>query len=620
MTAPARAIDDVRTLASLPFYVTGRFDRPAHIRRSVGDRFVELSSRDILEQIRAFSLGLQALGVRAGDRVGIVCESRPEWSLADLAVLTARAITVPVYPTLSATQTRFILDDAGAGVAIVSDTVQLAKLQEVAASLPGLHTVIVIVAPEPVNESAGSGPAILTMADVLADGRRQLQQDPGLDARYEAQARSVEPSDIATIIYTSGTTGAPKGVVLTHDNILSNVVACNAVLKVGADDVALSFLPLSHTFERMVMYLYLLAGASVVFAESLQTVARDLSRVAPTIMTGAPRVFEKFHRAVLDNVATAPPLRRRLFAWGVGVGRSISQARLGGRRPPVLSTIQAPLADLLVLRKVRARTGGRIRAMVSGSAPLALATAEFFHAVGLPIIEGYGLTESAPVITVNPLDAPRLGTVGRALPGVDIRIADDGEILARGPNIMLGYHNRPDESAAVLVDGWLHTGDIGRIDADGYLSITDRKKDLIITSGGKNIAPQPIQMRLKSSLLVSDAIVIGDRRNFPAVLIVPDFVAIEARLREHGAPSGTREQLAARPDVHALFQGLLDQINLELAQFEKIKRFALLPSEMTIEGGELTPTLKLRRPVVEERWAAVIEQLYETREPVLSSQ
>ena len=618
MTAPSRASDDVRTLAALPFYVAGRFDRPVHLRRCEGDRFVELSSRDMLEQIRAFSLGLQALGVRAGDRVGLVCESRPEWCLADLAILTARAITVPVYPTLSATQTRFILNDACATVAIVSDAVQLAKLQEAAASLPELHTVIVVVAPEPVHESAGSGPAILTMADVLADGRRQLQQDPGLDARYEAQARSVAPSDIATIIYTSGTTGPPKGVVLTHDNIMSNVVAINGVLKVGAGDVALSFLPLSHTFERTAMYLYLFAGASVVFAESLQTVARDLARVAPTMMTGAPRVFEKFHRAVLDSVATAPPLKRRLFAWAVGVGRSISQARLDGRTPSWLATIQAPLADALVLRKVRARTGGRIRAMVSGSAPLARTTAEFFYAVGLPIIEGYGLTESAPVITVNPLAAPRLGTVGRVIPGVEIRIAGDGEILARGPNIMRGYHNRPADTAAALVDGWLHTGDIGRIDPDGYLSITDRKKDLIVTSGGKNIAPQPIQMRLKSSPLVSDAIVIGDRRKFPAALIVPDFVAIEATLREHGAPSGTREQLAVRPDVQALFQRLLDQINLELAQFEKIKRFALLPSEMTVEGGELTPTLKLRRSVVEERWAAVIEQLYATREPVAS--
>jgi len=618
MTAPSRASDDVRTLAALPFYAAARHNRAVFVRRCQGDQFVDLSSAEFLDQIRAFSLGLQALGVRAGDRVGVVCESRPEWSTSDLAILTARAITVPVYPTLSASQTRFILDDAGASVAVVSDAVQLEKVKEAAATLPALHTIIAVVAPDTDDDPADRGPAILTMADVLADGRRQLAQDPGLSQRFEAQARSVLPSDIATIIYTSGTTGAPKGVVLTHDNIMSNVIDTNAVLHVGNDDVALSFLPLSHTFERTATYLYLFAGATLVFAESLQTIARDLVRVAPTVMAGAPRVFEKFHHSVLDGVAAGPVWRQRMFAWAVGLGQSMSRARLAGRSPAWHVRLLAPLADALVLRKVRARTGGRVRAMVSGSAPLALSTAEFFYAVGLPIIEGYGLTESSPVITVNPLEAPRLGTVGRAIPGVEIRIADDGEILARGRNIMREYYQRPDDTASVVVDGWLHTGDVGRLDADGYLSITDRKKDLIVTSGGKNIAPQPIQTRLKESPLIADAIVIGDRRKFPAALIVPNFAAIEATLREQGRPSGTREQLAARSDVHALFQRLLDQINLELAQFEKIKRFALLPSEMTIEGGELTPTLKLRRSVVEQRWAAVIEQLYATREPVIS--
>ncbi|MEI6669175.1 MAG: long-chain fatty acid--CoA ligase [Acidobacteriota bacterium] len=618
MIAPSSGIEDIRTLAVLPLFVAARHDRPAHVRRCEGDRLAELSSHAILEQSRAFSLGLQALGVGAGDRVGIVCESRPEWTIADFGILAAGAITVPVYPTLSAAQTQFILGDAGASLAVVSDAVQLTKVLEAAGDLPALRTVVVVVAPDRMPEPGAAGPTIRTMAEVTADGERQLRQDPDLEARFETRATGVLPSDVATIIYTSGTTGTPKGVMLTHDNIVSNVVGANAVLKVTADDLALSFLPLSHTFERTVMYLYLAAGASIVFAESLQTVARDLGRVAPTIMTGAPRVFEKFHHAVVDAVATQTPFKRHLFAWALGVGRARSLAKLCGRRPSWLTALQAPLADALVLRKVRARTGGRMRAMVSGSAPLACTTAEFFYAVGLPIFEGYGLTESAPVITVNPLDAPRLGSVGRTIPGVEIRIADDGEVLARGPNIMRGYYNRPDETAAVLAGGWLHTGDIGHIDAEGYLSITDRKKDLIVTSGGKNIAPQPIQQRLKASPFVSDAIVIGDRRKFPAVLIVPDFAAVEAELHEHGAASGTREQLATRPDVRALFQRLLDEVNLELAQFEKIKQFALLPSEMTVEGGELTPTLKLRRPVVEERWAAVIDELYATREPVVS--
>jgi len=333
-------------------------------------------------------------------------------------------------------------------------------------------------------------------------------------------------------------------------------------------------------------------------------------RVRPTVMTGVPRVFEKFHHAVLDAVANAPSARKALFHWAMHVASVVSGARLAGRRPPLWAVLLRPLADALVLRKIRARVGGRLRLMVSGSAPLAHTTGEFLFAVGLPITEAYGLTESSPGITANPPDKVRLGTVGIPIPGVEVRIADDGEVLARGPNIMQGYFNRPDETAAALRDGWLHTGDIGHLDADGYLTITDRKKDLIVTSGGKNIAPAPIELRLKDSPLVSEAVLVGDRRNFPAALIIPDFVVLEERLREAGSPSGSREQLVARADVQAIYQAILDEINLNLAQFEKIKRFALLPKEMTIEGGELTPTMKIRRKVVEQHWSAVIERLY----------
>jgi long-chain acyl-CoA synthetase len=618
MTRLAPDTSDVSTLADLPFYVATHFDKPAQLRRCVGNSRHDLSSRGLLERVRAVSLGLQSLGVHTGDRVGIVCESRPEWCVADLAILTARAITVPVYPTLSAAQTKFILEDAGISVVLVSDDVQLAKLREIAASCPAL-TVIVVVAPvEPIPPSAGPPLIVRSIDEVATDGLTRLQREPGLIDQFERLARGGQPSDVATFIYTSGTTGNPKGVVLTHHNILSNVRAANAVLGVVPDDLALSYLPLSHTFERLALYVFLIAGASVTFAESLQTVARDLQNVAPTIMTGVPRVYEKFHHAVLDNVAGAPPLRRLLFAWAMKVAYAISRARLDGRRPPVWAALQHPLADLLVLRKIRARTGGRLRTMVSGSAPLAHATAEFFFAVGMPIIEAYGLTETAPGLTINPLDAPRVGSAGKPIPGVDIRIAEDGEILVRGPNIMVGYYNRPDDTAAVLRDGWLHTGDIGHVDADGYLYITDRKKDLIVTSGGKNIAPAPIELRLKESPLVSEAIVIGDRRNFPAALLVPNFVVLEAQVREAGGLSGTREQLVRRADVVAIYQRLVDAINIDLAQFEKIKRFAVLPSEMTIEGGELTPTLKLRRSIVEQRCAAIIEQMYSNREPVTS--
>ena len=616
MTAPNTPHADVTTLADLPFHVAAGYDRPAHLRRCVGDGFTAISSRGYLDQVRAFAYGIRALGVTAGDRVGIVCESRPEWSVADLAALTSGAISVPVYPTLSAAQTQFILRDAGVKVVVVSDDVQLAKLREIAADLPDLLAIIAVAAADPLAPMPGDSPVVRAMAEVVEDGRAQVAADPGLVAEFEAGARRVRPSDVATFIYTSGTTGHPKGVVLTHENILSNVRAGNAVLGLTESDSALSFLPLSHTFERLALYLFLLVGAEVTFAESLQTVSRDLARVKPTMMTGVPRVYEKFHHAVLDAVTNAPLPRRLLFQWAMKVAFARSEARLTGQPVPAWAAAQFPLVDALVLKKIRARIGGRLRIMASGSAPLARTTAEFFYACGLHIYEGYGLTESSPIITINPIDAPRLGTVGKPVPGVDVRIAADGEILARGPNIMQGYFNRPEDTAAALRDGWLHTGDIGHLDPDGYLVITDRKKDLIVTSGGKNIAPAPIELRLKASPLVQEAILIGDRRNFPAVLIVPDFVVLEAQLREQGAPSGSREQLVRRDDVHALYQVLLDQLNVDLAQFEKIKRFALLPKEMSIESGELTPTLKVRRRIVELRWAHVIEQLYASREPL----
>ena len=617
MSQSATPPADVKTLADLPFLVASRHPRPARIRRCVGERFDDVSSLSFLDRIQAFSLGLQTLGLARGDRVGMVCESRPEWSIGDFAILTAGAITVPVYPTLSVPQTRFILKDAGASLVLVSDAVQAAKVLEVIHELPMVRAIVLLASGPTFTPGERLPVPVLSMAEIEASGRRRLEHDPGLDARYRGDAASIAASDIATIIYTSGTTGEPKGVILTHDNILSNLVAANDVLKVSDADLALSYLPLSHTFERLALYLFLYAGATVVFAESLQTVARDLERVAPTIMTGVPRVYEKFHAAVLETVGRSPAWRRSLFNWAVNVGDKVARARSTGRAPSWAAGLHALLADRLVLSKVRARTGGRMRIMVSGSAPLSPATAEFFFAIGLPITEGYGLTETSPVLTINRPELPRIGSVGKPIRGVDVRIAEDGEILARGPNIMQGYYHRPEETAAVLKDGWLHTGDVGRLDADGYLAITDRKKDLIVTSGGKNIAPQPIEQRIKRSPLVSEAILIGDRRSFPAALIIPNFAELRIRLGEAVRHIGDYDVLVQRADVREMYQSVIDGINVELAQFEKIKRFAVLPTEVTVEGGELTPTMKLRRSIVEERWAAVIEQLY-SREAIPS--
>jgi long-chain acyl-CoA synthetase len=378
-------------------------------------------------------------------------------------------------------------------------------------------------------------------------------------------------------------------------------------LPMSETDVGLSFLPLSHACERPVAYLCLANGMSIAYAEAIDTIPRDMLLARPMLMTGVPRVFEKFYARILEGVAQQPALRRAIFNWGRKVGEKRGRAARRGR-----GGLSYAMAERLVYSKVRARLGGRLNYLVSGSAPLPVHIGEFFFAIGIPIAEGYGLTETAPVLSVNPLDNPKFGSVGKAVADVELKIAGDGEILARGPNIMAGYYNKPEATRAVLdPDGWFHTGDIGRIDEDGYLYITDRKKDLIVTSGGKKLAPQPIENRLKTHAIVSEAMLIGERRKYPALLIVPDFAALERRLRDLNRPLDDHEKLVTRPDVVALYQELVDGINRDLAQFERIKRIALLPREFSIATGELTPSLKVRRKAVEETWGEVIRGMYE---------
>jgi long-chain acyl-CoA synthetase len=563
------------------------------------------SSKEVFENIRELSLGMCAMGVEAGDRIAIMAESRPEWLTSDLAILASGAVTVPIYPTLSASQARYILEDSGAKVAVVSTRLQLEKIQEIRHQLPSLLGVAVMD-----DALSGATPSVVSLTEVRERGHARLATEWGAARLFKETARAVRPDQLATIIYTSGTTGEPKGVMLTHANLVSNVKGGAVVLEVSDNDVALSFLPLSHAFERMVAYIYLFCGVTVVFAESFDTVARDIALVKPTILTGVPRVYEKVHARILEKGQSSPGMRAALFQWAVNAGLAKSRATLRGQQVGVVDRLRAALADRLVFEKIREGLGGRLRYLVSGSAPLAANVAEFFEGVGLPIIEGYGLTETAPILTVNPPDAPRVGTVGRPLPGVELRIADDGEILARGPNVMSGYYNKPEATADALKDGWFHTGDIGTLDANGYLSITDRKKDLLVTSGGKKIAPQPIEATLKRSPLIAEAVLLGDRRKYAAVLIVPEFKALERRLKDLGRPPGERSDLVQRADVLALYQEIIDGLNRELSQFERIKKIALLPTEFSIESGELTPTLKVKRKVVEQRYRDTIESLY----------
>ena len=601
--------DELKTLAALPFHFVGRHPKPALMRRCRGDAVDELSTQDVFDRIRDFSLGLGALGVGPGDRVAILSDSRPEWVIADLAALTAGAVTAPIYPTLPEAQVRYILADSGARVVVAADETQAAKVRAVWDGLDNLSALVIM---EPTAEAAAdggeaSGREELSLAAATERGHRRLMTEDGVGREYKERATAITPDQLATIIYTSGTTGEPKGVMLTHGNVASNVMDGSSVVRVDDDDDALSFLPLSHAFERAVLCLYLYRGVTVTFAESLDTIARDLATVKPTVMTGVPRVYEKFHARVHEAVSTAPAIRQRLFRWAVGVGLRRAQAELAGRSASLLTRLQHGLAERLVLSKVRGRLGGRLRFVVSGSAPLSTPIAEFFFAIGIPVAEGYGLTETAPTLTVNPLERPKLGTVGPALPNVELRIADDGEVLARGPNVMQGYYGKPEATAEVMRDGWFCTGDIGSLDDDGYLTILDRKKELIVTAGGKNIAPNPIEAELKRSPLVAEAVLIGDRRPYVAALLVPDFAALATRADIEGV---SREEMVERSDVVALFDEAVEKVNAGLARHEQIKRSVLLPAEFGIATGELTPTLKVKRRVVAERWNDAIERLY----------
>ena len=607
MTEPS-----IRSLAELPFHIAGRFPKAVLVGRCVGDELLEQSSRELFDRVRDLGLGLEAVGVHTGDRVAILSDSRPEWTITDLAVLSIGAVTVPVYPTLPADQVGYILAHSGARAVVVADAAQAAKVREQRHRLPDVETLVVMDPRE--SWAAGGGLGERALADVIEEGHRRLQSEDGLARLYKERAQAVEAEALATIIYTSGTTGNPKGVMLSHHNLLANISDVDRAIDITDEDTALSFLPISHAFERTAVYLYLYKGATVIFAEGLDTVGRDLQRVRPTVMTGVPRVYEKLRARIVSAIADAPRYRQVLFAWAVGVGHKVATAQLAGRSSGMLTCLQQSMADRLVLSKIRSRTGGRLRFVVSGSAPLGLEVAEFLYAVGLPVLEGYGLTETAPVLTTNPLGAARLGTVGTAVSSVELRIADDGEILARGPNVMMGYYEDAEATREAMQDGWFHTGDIGRIDSDGYLSITDRKKQIIVTAGGKNVAPQPIEALLKRDPIVAEAMLVGDRRPFITALLTPDFSALDQRLARDGLSPGNWDELVGREDVRAIFQPVVDEANVELATFQQVKRFALVPAEFSIATGELTPTLKVKRRVVEARWTDTIDRLY--KEPV----
>jgi long-chain acyl-CoA synthetase len=593
----------VQTVCDIFYRSVDTYRKAEHLKYKKDGTWRAISSEEFRAAVEEAAMGLRALGVGPGDKVAIVSENRPEWAFADLATLCTGAADVTIYPTLTAAQVHYILDDSETKVAFVSNAVQAAKVAEVRARLPRLQH-IVRFDPAPV-------PGTTSLDELRAKGREALAGDREAARR---QAAAVTKDDLATLIYTSGTTGDPKGVMLTHANLLHNVLAAAKVFPmVDHEWTALSFLPLCHSFERTAGHNFMLyAGVTIAYAESVEKVPENMQEVRPSIMCSVPRLYEKMYARVNEKVAADPPLRQRIFRWAIGVGRKVFAHTVARTEPGALLKLRFGLADRLVFSKIKARTGGRLRLFISGGAPLAREIAEFFGAAGMLVCEGYGLTETSPVITCNFPGRVKPGTVGLPLEHVEVKIAEDGEILTCGPHVMKGYYRKPEATAeAIGADGWFHTGDIGFVDADGCLVITDRKKDIIVTSGGKNIAPQPIENRLKTNKFFTEVVMVGNRRNFPAALVVPGFEALEAWAKQGGTAAGSREELVRRPEVLAHYRRLVDEMTGDLAQFEKIKKIALLTREFTQESGELTPTLKVKRRVVEERYKATIDAMYE---------
>ena len=574
---------------------------PAGFRSKVGGAWVSITHREALERVQAISLGLREAGINPGDKVAIVSENRPEWALTDYACLCARATDVPIYPTLTAKQTEYILRDSESVAVFCSTAAQVDKVLEVKSELPGLRHVIAF------DASAAQRPGVTSLAALEAKGKAVAAKHPS----WKQDALSVKPEDLATLIYTSGTTGDPKGVMLSHYNIWSNVQACLQMIPIGSGDECLSMLPLSHSYERMVDYTLFQAGVIINYAESFDTVAANLGEVKPTVVLSVPRLYEKVYARVLENALSGSAIKRNIFFWANRAGEQWATLSLAGMPIPGGLGLKKKLADRLVFAKLRARTGGRIRFFVSGAAPLSADIAKFFYSAGLPVIEGYGLTETSPVLTLNPLDRIKLGTVGRAIPGIELKIASDGEILARGPNIMQGYYKLPEATKETIdADGWLHTGDIGEIDSDGYLKITDRKKELLKTAGGKYIAPQPIELAVKRNKFVANAMMYGDRRKFPIIVIVPNFDNLERWALERSLTYGTHAELIGLADVRAKVEREVMSMLPHLAKFETPKKVVLIEKDFTIESGELTPTLKVKRRVVEQHYKDVIDRAY----------
>ncbi|MBK8594964.1 MAG: long-chain fatty acid--CoA ligase [Holophagales bacterium] len=596
---PARTLLDY-------FQFSARSGKPDLLVSKVNGSWTPVPAAEFGRKTRAFGIGLTTLGVDHDDRVAILSENRPEWPMTDFATLGIGGITVPIYTTYLAPQVEYILRDCSAKILVVSNAKELAKVMEVRSRCPALAYVVLVEGQVP------NADGVLSFEAVVQRGEEALKQRPGA---WDERVANVTPESHATIIYTSGTTGEPKGGVLSHGNFVSNVSTCSTFFDIYPTTVALSFLPLAHVFERMIDYVLFSRAATITYAESIEKLSENFGEVKPHTFASVPRVYDKIHARVFQNLESQSPTKQKIFNWAVGVGKERLKYVEKRRSVPGGLALKYRIADKLVFSKIRARLGGRFQFCMSGGAPLSKEVAEFFWGAGVEVYEGYGLTETSPVLTCNRTDAWKLGSVGKPIAGVTIRIAEDGEVLAKGPNIMRGYWNKPEETKKVFnAEGWFLTGDVGVVDREGFLTITDRKKELLINAYGKNIAPAPIEEALKHIRYIANVVLIGDKRKYLTALIVPNFERLDNWASANGVEFKNPTDLIRSPKVRALFRQAIEIVNGDEPSEKKIKDFAFLTTDFSIEGGELTPTLKVKRRVVAEKYKDMIDGLYEKAE------
>lgn len=574
-------------------------DNPAYFDKINGE-WQGKTYKEAGEIVENLASGLASLGIQKGDKIAILSTNSSRWACVDYAIIGLGAVTVTVYPTLTNPQIGYIFDDSDTKYVFVENQDQLDKTRSLVQTCPQMQGYILM------DDSESDSNDVISFNTLIEKGVEH-RKSTGFDLK--AKAATIKPNDLLTLIYTSGTTGNPKGAMLSHNNLISNIISGRKTIHVDENDIFLSFLPLSHVFERMVGHFTgLTAGGCVYYAESIDTVAENMGEVKPTIMASVPRLYEKMYNKVLDKVSNDPPLRQKIFWWAIGVGKESMQYICKNSRPSGWLGFKFSLAEKLVFSKIKARVGGRLRFFVSGGAPLSQEIAEFFAAANIIILEGYGLTETSPVITNNRLDNVKFGTVGQPIDGVEVKIAADGEILCRGENVMLGYFkNEAATKEAIDADGWFHTGDIGEFDEDGFLSITDRKKNILVTSGGKNIAPAPMENSLIASKYIEQVVVLGDRRNFISALIVP---APEA-LQEWAENNSIADDVMNNEKTIQLFESEVNKAMAGFAHYETVKKFKLVADEWSVETGELTPTLKVKRKVIVEKYAELIDSIYQ---------